>query len=150
MTISPSLAKAGSIRIQRKRTKGWKMPPNTVYVGRPTTWGNPFKVGEHGDAIECASLFRNCILGNVQPGALNKKQLAAANKAWPDCFVMPCEMTAKIFLRGKNLACWCPILDQQNNYTPCHADVLLSLANDIPIDEVIRENTRRAKGETLR
>jgi hypothetical protein len=26
-------------------------------------------------------------------------------------------------LRGKNLACWCP-LDQ-----PCHADVLLDLAN---------------------
>jgi hypothetical protein len=30
------------IRIQRKRTKGWRMPPNTVYVGRPTRWGNPF------------------------------------------------------------------------------------------------------------
>ncbi len=29
-------------RIQRKRTKGWKMPPNTIYVGRPTVWGNPF------------------------------------------------------------------------------------------------------------
>jgi Domain of unknown function (DUF4326) len=29
-------------RIQRKRTKGWKMPPNTVYVGRPTRLGNPF------------------------------------------------------------------------------------------------------------
>jgi hypothetical protein len=26
-------------------------------------------------------------------------------------------------LRGKNLACWCP-LDQ-----PCHADVLLEIAN---------------------
>ena len=33
------------IRIQRKRTKGWRMPPNTVYVGRPTIWGNPFPVG---------------------------------------------------------------------------------------------------------
>lgn len=30
-------------RIQRKRTKGWRMPENTVYVGRPTVWGNPFK-----------------------------------------------------------------------------------------------------------
>lgn len=29
-------------RVQRKRTKGWKMPPDTVYVGRPTKWGNPF------------------------------------------------------------------------------------------------------------
>lgn len=29
-------------RIQRRRTKGWKMPPNTIYVGRPSKWGNPF------------------------------------------------------------------------------------------------------------
>jgi hypothetical protein len=32
------------IRIQRKRTKGWKLPPNTVYVGRGSKWGNPFKI----------------------------------------------------------------------------------------------------------
>ncbi|MGE3840071.1 MAG: DUF4326 domain-containing protein [Vicinamibacterales bacterium] len=31
-------------RIQRKRSKGWKMPENTVYVGRPTKWGNPWSV----------------------------------------------------------------------------------------------------------
>jgi hypothetical protein len=31
-------------RIQRKRTKGWKMPPNTVYVGRGSMWGNPYRV----------------------------------------------------------------------------------------------------------
>jgi len=29
-------------RIQRKRTKGWRMPPNTVYAGRGSKWGNPF------------------------------------------------------------------------------------------------------------
>lgn len=34
------------IRIQRKRTRGWKMPPNTVSVCRPGYWGNPYKVGE--------------------------------------------------------------------------------------------------------
>ena len=33
------------IRVQRKRTKGWRMPANTVYVGRPTKWGNPYVVG---------------------------------------------------------------------------------------------------------
>ena len=26
------------IRIQRKRTKGWRMPEGAVYVGRPSTW----------------------------------------------------------------------------------------------------------------
>lgn len=39
------------VRIQRKRTKGWKMPANTVYVGRPTKWGNPFVVGKPGGAF---------------------------------------------------------------------------------------------------
>ena len=27
-------------RIQRKRIKGWRMPPGTIYVGKPTKWGN--------------------------------------------------------------------------------------------------------------
>jgi len=35
-------------RVQRKRTKGYKMPENTKYVGRPTKWGNPFRVEELG------------------------------------------------------------------------------------------------------
>ena len=47
------------IRIQRKRTKGWRMPPNTVYVGRPMIWGNPFGVFE-GDRAEPVALLRNC------------------------------------------------------------------------------------------
>ncbi len=34
------------------------------------------------------------------------------------------EERIRAYLRGKNLACWCK-LDQ-----PCHADVLLELAND--------------------
>lgn len=31
-------------RVQRRRTKGWRMPPGAVYVGRPTVWGNPYRV----------------------------------------------------------------------------------------------------------
>ena len=30
-------------RIQRKRIKGWRMPDDTIYVGRPTPFGNPFE-----------------------------------------------------------------------------------------------------------
>ena len=83
-------------RIQRKRTKGWRMPPNTVYVGRPTKWGNPYRVGDPDipDANSAQNSFRN------QAAALPVEEL-----------------------RGKDIACWCP-LDQ-----PCHADVLLELAN---------------------
>ena len=32
-------------------------------------------------------------------------------------------------LRGKNLACWCPLVDKDGNPVPCHADVLLEIAN---------------------
>lgn len=35
---------AAMTRIQRQRTKGWRMPPRSVYVGRPSPWGNPFPV----------------------------------------------------------------------------------------------------------
>jgi hypothetical protein len=85
-------------RIQRKRTKGWKMPPNTVSVCRPGRWGNPFKVGPDGDAAEVVRRF--------------KAEMPEFTR-W----------AAVAELRGQNLACWCR-LDQ-----PCHADVLLELAN---------------------
>lgn len=52
------------VRIQRKRTKGWKMPENTVSVTRPGKWGNPFKVGIDGTAAECVKKYRNYILIN--------------------------------------------------------------------------------------
>lgn len=87
------------IRVQRKRTKGWKMPPNTVYVGRPTKWGNPYIFKDRPDmATKCFAEFFPSRKDNV--------------------------IMALKELRGKNLACFCP-LDQ-----PCHADVLLKLANE--------------------
>jgi hypothetical protein len=93
-------------RVQRKRTKGWKMPPNTVYVGRSTMWGNYAAhvccITDHAAAKEA---FR-CWVEEV------------ASPAWKG--------RAAIDLKGKDLACWCP-LDQ-----PCHADVLLDLANCDP------------------
>lgn len=89
------------IRIQRKRTRGWRMPDNTIYVGRLTAWGNPF-VGEN--AVE---FYRQMCLGT--------------RKFYPPLPLFNLSDIEK--LRGKNLACSCP-LDQ-----PCHADVLLELAN---------------------
>ena len=86
------------IRVQRKRTKGWRMPPNTVYVGRPTMWGNPERNGPPGYQVKRYRRFLEIVADNG--------------------LVYPFEE-----LRGKNLCCWCP-LDQ-----PCHADVLLELAN---------------------
>ena len=91
-------------RIQRKRTKGWRMPPGAVYVGHPTKWGNPFAVGGDGTAQACVDLYRWFRFSHSIDFKLNVPEVKAE-------------------LRGKDLACWCP-LDQ-----PCHADVLLEIAN---------------------
>lgn len=110
-------------RIQRKRTKGWKMPSNTVYVGRPTKWGNPYCVG----ASYCDDVFHDAKLiyikswNNIDAQtAVNFYEEAIALR-YPVIKFTVDEIIAE--LRGKDLACWCP-LDK-----PCHADVLLRLAN---------------------
>jgi hypothetical protein len=93
-------------RVQRKRTKGFIMPPNTVYVGRPTKWGNPYKVGKLSEDASYP-------VTSEQAVAFYTHYITVNN-------LLPYIMTA---LKGKNLACWCP-LDQV-----CHADVLLRIAN---------------------
>ena len=89
-------------RIQRKRAKGWRMPENAVYVGRPSKWGNPFTLHD-GTREEVVSLFRELVAGNI----------------WSE----PNERSIQKELRGKDLACWCSL------NKPCHADVLLEIAN---------------------
>ena len=42
-------------RIQLRRTRGWRKPPGAVVVPRPTRWGNPDSVAEHGQAGAAAS-----------------------------------------------------------------------------------------------
>lgn len=89
-------------RIQVKRSKGWRLPADAVYVGRPSRWGNPFKLGRDGDRAACMAQHRAWIMAPEQ----------AALRA-----------AARAELRGKTLACWCR-LDQA-----CHADTLLEIAN---------------------
>ena len=98
-------------RIQCKRTKGWRLPAGAVYVGRPTKWGNPYKIGKSGvvNAKHATWLFRQAI----------DRGYAIVNRR-P---VRVCSLAEIGRLCGKDLACWCP-LDQ-----PCHADVLLELAD---------------------
>jgi uncharacterized protein DUF4326 len=91
-------------RIQRKRAKGWKMPAGAVYVGRPTRYGNPYRVGVNMPAENCVRFYREWLEGKRHN----------ANKPTAE------DIAA---LRGKDLACWCR-LDQ-----PCHSDVLLEIAN---------------------
>lgn len=111
-------------RIQRKRTKGWRMPANTIYVGRPTLWGNPFI---HEDPKEAVNAFKTLINGGTSSFAMGPDKLQFANNAHPNTLHWSwAEWTRENLhkIAGKNLACWCP-LDN-----PCHADVLLALANE--------------------
>jgi hypothetical protein len=51
-------------RIQLRRTKGWRLPDNSVIVSRPTKWGNPFRIGVHGTREECVRQFRDFIVSD--------------------------------------------------------------------------------------
>jgi len=118
------------IRIQRKRTKGWEMPDNTVYVGRPGEFGNPFIVGSWmkigaGQGKDIMGWLRAIEAKYTN----NTYTLVIDNKMAVEMFAeymkrYPIHKNRLLKLRGKNLACWCKIGD------PCHADVLLELANN--------------------
>jgi len=110
-----------SERIQRKRSKGWRMPPNTIYVGRPTKWGNPYIKGRsYDDSDEDGGNFE--VFDNISEKTAVRFYLEAIQGSFP-CLPFKLDDVRRE-LAGKNLACWCP-LDQ-----PCHADVLLRLANE--------------------
>lgn len=98
------------IRIQRKRTAGWRMPENTVYVGRPTIYGNPYRTADE---------FREWWQGRGH----SQSPFWGMFPRQMDMLMGAMFQTEPHPLRGKNLACWCP-LDR-----PCHADVLLEMAN---------------------
>lgn len=100
-------------RIQRKRVKGWRMPGGAVYVGRPGYFGNPFG----GDGA--AHAYRRWLTNKMRRAEFGRCN-ANPWALWSDKGNVHREMAR---LRGKDLACWCA-LDQ-----PCHADVLLELAN---------------------
>jgi len=118
-------------RIQLRRSKGWRKPEGAVVVSRPSSWGNPYApILETGTGI-----WRITGRGSSGPVLLAGHEMP--DRAAPiECVRLyrlmiesdaadQCDDPADYFdeLRGHDLACWCP-LDQ-----PCHADVLLELAN---------------------
>lgn len=126
-------------RIQRRRVKGWKMPENAVYVGRPTKWGNPFSVRGHaaqfaavatgGNAGDPKALAHGVVALYVRwlsaapiedglTAIMAEGEFKAAGAPRP-----PTVAQIRAELAGKDLVCWCPPTHE------CHADVLLKLAN---------------------
>lgn len=116
----------GPKRIQRKRTKGWRMPDGAVYVGRGSRFGNPYVVGRDYRIVEDTRFGPEVDqrLQRIDPRLakdLYRVWLSYMHTAdQPRQRPAPSEIES---LRGKDLACWCP-LDQA-----CHADVLLEIAN---------------------
>lgn len=98
-------------RIQRKRTAGWRQPAGVVFVGRGTVWGNPYRVGRPwrgyqaaADAAHAVALFRALV--DLSPTFVEQ---------------------VRGELAGRDLMCWC------RPGQPCHADVLIEIANPPPL-----------------
>jgi len=99
-------------RIQRKRTKGWRMPEGTINVTRPCDWGNPFPVGAFV-TLEYVDDYGGT---RITPAlAVELFRAYVTERGWVE--------QIRADLAGKDLMCWCA-LD-----APCHADVLLEIAN---------------------
>jgi len=94
--------------------KGWRMPENCVCVTRPGVFGNPFTWSDvQYDRV--ASGMRSGVV------AMFREWLKDGQHGHEDRRMNVLERLHE--LRGKDLACYC------RPESPCHADVLLELAN---------------------
>lgn len=89
-------------RVLNKRTDA--IPPDAVYVGRPSKWGNPYRAGRDG----------------------TREEVIAKHRRWVFASRPYLVMQAQRELRGRDLVCWCAPL-------PCHADFWLKIANPMRI-----------------
>jgi hypothetical protein len=109
------MTSAAPVRIQLSRRKGFNLQVHSrsingleaVNCARPGKWGNPF-IEEYNGAEFAVSTFRAMLMRETPP-----------------CGFRPRINDMQKELKGKNLACWCAPDE------PCHADVLLELANTL-------------------
>jgi len=111
------------VRIHLSRSKGFNLQEvsrainglECVNVARPSRWGNPYIIGKDGDAAECVRKYAEMLTPYRHHGE---------NSGLDEFFLSTANMEdIRTALRGKNLACWC-------KQSPCHADILLSIANE--------------------
>jgi hypothetical protein len=116
-------------RIQLRRTKGWRKPDGAIVVARPSRWGNTRSrvitmTDGGGPRFDLYLLAGGAKLWTFDWSYRNAHEAAGAAVAeYREALPRGYGEVVRSFLAGHDLACWCP-LDQ-----PCHADVLLELAN---------------------
>lgn len=103
------------IRIQRKRTRGWRMPAHTVYVGRGSLYGNPYRVARSRRELEVGDPM---VVATPEEAVERFREWLETTREGRHV-----ADSARRVLWGRDLACWCPLGQ------PCHADVLLEIAN---------------------
>lgn len=126
------------VRLQRRRTKGWRAPEGAVYVGRGTKWGNPWRIVRHTDGTHGVI---NDALETWQTTTTETEARALATAEFRRWIETPNHQIAVRHacehalirqnigeLRGRPLMCWCPT-PEPGEPDHCHAAVLLELAN---------------------
>lgn len=119
------------VRVQLSRAKGWRMPPNTIKVDRTSLFGNPFAVrkGAVSGGPERWVNMPRYFAGDVLHFATKVEAAGKAVEMFRNWINHPALRKQREMMivgcRGVNLACWCKPGE------PCHADVLLEIANDV-------------------
>lgn len=146
------------VRVQLSRRKGFRLAEAagndlpTVNVARPSKWGNPFTKqaaieSEYANASNAQAFVVECFRDWIGPSQSGRDWWQGRES----------DQRRRVFieeiaeLRGKNLACWCSLTDHHGKYSPCHADVLLELANrNIDAPEVCNVWARHRSNRNLR
>jgi hypothetical protein len=117
-------------RIQRKRTAGWT-GHGARYVGRGTRWGNPWVVVQtrSGWAVNWVGQGTPRPDWNASTDSKHAAHVMAVSlyRKYAESIGFAARVRAE--LAGRDLMCWCPLVDADGQSVPCHADVLLELAN---------------------
>ncbi|WP_230670981.1 DUF4326 domain-containing protein [Rathayibacter sp. Leaf248] len=132
-------------RIRLSRQKGYRKPAGAVVVSRPSKWGNPYRVAKTGPRefpweVSDGTIVETATEARAHAVELFQKLLGPIGVSGYDPTTLEQLRTE---LGGRDLACWCP-LDQ-----PCHADVLLRLANFPPIGSRVTRTTTRGGKHTV-
>jgi hypothetical protein len=119
---SGALARPRPCRLQRSRKKGARTPEGARYVGRPTLFGNPFRIDRFGH-VRSVKLHEAWLEGRI--AALTLERLGFCPAEIDTLARRRERILARLpELTGVDLQCWCPLTSKW-----CHADTLIALAN---------------------